>query len=118
MKNSLIHFIRIALQHVPDKKKMQEALIEVYQAQLESKKQTQDLISEKEIQSITFYKGGTSLLFYRTAFLPVPSVEEEKLIYNLGSLMQLANDIFDVYKDRENKIKTLVTEANKYCSST
>ena len=103
-------FYKNALKHVPDKKKMQEALTEVYQAQLESKKQTQDSISEKEIQSITFYKGGTSLLFYRTAFLPVPSIEEEKLIYNLGSLMQLANDIFDVYKDRENKIKTLVTE--------
>ena len=104
-------FYKHALQHVPDSKKMQEALMEVYQAQLESKKQTQGTISEKEIQSISFYKGGSSLLFYRTAFLPVPTADEEKLIYNLGSLMQLANDIFDVYKDRENKIKTLVTEA-------
>lgn len=104
------HFYKDALQHVPDKKKMQQALMEVYKAQLESKKQTSDSISEKEIQSITFYKGGASLLFYRAAFLPVATTEEEKLIYNLGSLMQLANDIFDVYKDRENGIKTLVTE--------
>ncbi|MFT3910644.1 MAG: hypothetical protein QM737_14560 [Ferruginibacter sp.] len=103
-------FYKNALQLVPDKKKLQDALMEVYKAQLESKKQTQETISEKEIQSITFYKGGTSLLFYRTAFLPVPSTGEEKLIYDLGSLMQLCNDIFDVYKDRENKIKTLVTE--------
>ncbi|MEO8769835.1 MAG: hypothetical protein ABI402_07115 [Ferruginibacter sp.] len=115
-ENLFDRFYKNAVQHVPDKKKMQEALMEVYHAQLESKKQTQDSISEKEIQSITFYKGGTSLLFYRTAFLPVASTEEEKLIYNLGSLMQLANDIFDVYKDRENKIKTLITEATHIAS--
>lgn len=104
-------FYKHALQYVPNKKKMQEALMEVYKAQLESKKQTQDSLSQNEIQSITFYKGGTSLLFYRAAFLPPASAAEEQLIYKLGSLMQLANDIFDVYKDRENKIKTLITEA-------
>ena len=90
---------------------MLQALLEVYKAQLESKKQTQAFITKKEIQDITFYKGGSSLLFYRTAFLPKPSADEEKLVYNLGSLMQLSNDIFDVYKDRENGIKTLITEA-------
>ncbi|MEO6671075.1 MAG: hypothetical protein ABIN36_16455 [Ferruginibacter sp.] len=104
-------FYKHALQYVPDKKKMQEALMEVYKAQLESKKQTLETLSEQEIQSITFYKGGTSLLFYRAAFLPPASAVEEELIYKLGSLMQLANDIFDVYKDRENKIRTLITEA-------
>lgn len=103
-------FYKNALQQVPDKKKMLETLMNVYKAQLESKKQVQDNISEAQIQAITFYKGGTSLLFYRSAFLPVPSIEEEKLIYDLGSLMQLANDIFDVYKDMQNGIKTLITE--------
>jgi hypothetical protein len=105
-------FYKKALEHVPGKKKMLAALMEVYKAQLESKKQTQSSITKKEIQDITFYKGGSSLLFYRTAFLPAASVEEEKMIYDLGSLMQLSNDIFDVYKDRDNGIKTLVTETD------
>ena len=34
------------------------------------------------------------------------------MIYDLGSLMQFSNDIFDVYKDRDNGIKTLVTETD------
>ncbi len=106
-------FYRKALQSVPDKQKMQQRLMDVYKAQLESKKQVQPFITEKEIREITFYKGGASLLFYRSAFLPVPSAAEEKLAYDLGSLMQLSNDIFDVYKDRENGIKTLVTETTK-----
>ncbi|MEO7522481.1 MAG: class 1 isoprenoid biosynthesis enzyme [Ferruginibacter sp.] len=104
-----LHFYKQALQYVPSKEKMLEKLMDVYQAQLESKKQAQPL-SEDEIQQISLYKGGASLLFYRTAFSPAPSKKEEKLLYNFGGLMQVANDIFDVYKDRENGIKTLVTE--------
>lgn len=104
-------FYRSALEHVPDRKKMIAALVDVYNAQLESKKQTQETITKKETENITLYKGGASLLFYRTAFLPSPSAAEEKMIYDLGGMMQLCNDIFDVYKDRDNKIKTLVTEA-------
>ncbi|MBS1744207.1 MAG: class 1 isoprenoid biosynthesis enzyme [Bacteroidetes bacterium] len=104
------YFYKNALQHVPDKNRMRDALREVYHAQVESKKQTNASISTGEIEHITFYKGGASLLFYRSAFLPFPSTKEIKLVYHLGGLMQLSNDIFDVYKDRENGIKTLVTE--------
>jgi hypothetical protein len=105
-------FYKNALQSVPDKKKMQSALKEVYSAQLESKKQVESFIDRNEIEKITFDKGGTSLLFYRSSFLPAASAEEEKLIYDLGSIMQLANDIFDVYKDREAAVRTLVTETD------
>ena len=105
-----IHFYKCALQHVPKKNKMEQALRDVYHAQVESKKQLHSLISQKEIEDITFNKGGVSVLFYRTAFLPHPSEDEQEVLYNLGALMQLANDIFDVYKDRENGVRTLVTE--------
>ena len=104
-------FYKNALIHVPDKNVMLQALTTVYKAQLESKKQGRQTLSADELYDITFYKGGTSLLFYRTAFSPLPSQTEEKLLYNLGGLMQLANDIFDVYKDRQNGIRTLITEA-------
>ena len=104
-------FYAKALEGAPDKKKMQQALMEVYNAQLESKKQEQETLTEEEIKTITFLKGGTSLLFYRSAFLPLASNDEEKLLFHLGSVMQLSNDIFDVYKDRQQNIKTLVTTA-------
>ena len=88
---------------------MQETLREVYKAQVESKKQ-KDAITKKELTDLTFFKGGSSVIFYRSAFAPAASAEELKLLYNLGGLMQLSNDIFDVYKDREAGIKTLLTE--------
>ncbi len=101
-----------ALHHVPDKALMQQTLMDVYHAQVQSKKQKDEHIGEKEILDITLYKGGTSLLFYRSAFSPTATTAEEKLLYDLGGLMQLANDIFDVYKDRESGIKTIVTETD------
>ena len=102
-------FYKNALKHAPDKKRMQETLKEVYKAQVESKKQ-KNVITKKELTDLTFFKGGSSVIFYRSAFSPAASAEELKLLYNLGGLMQLSNDIFDVYKDREAGIKTLLTE--------
>lgn len=102
-------FYRQALKYVPGEKLMKESLKEVYKAQVESKKQVRGNLSTRELTDVTFYKGGTSLLFYRTAFSPAATGEESKLIYGLGGLMQLANDIFDVFKDREANIQTLVT---------
>ncbi len=106
-------FYKMALRCVPEKNNMLQTLMEVYKAQQMSKKQAAKIISAKEIEEITYYKGAVSLLFYRTAFLPMPAAGEQKLIYQLGSLMQLANDIFDVYKDSQQRIKTMVTTADK-----
>ena len=97
-----------AIQHIHDRQKMTEALKDVYEAQLESKKQTNNL-SPAEIEYITLSKGGYSLLFYRTAVNEKLSVAENEMLFHAGGLMQLCNDIFDVYKDRENKIFTLAT---------
>ena len=102
-------FYKNTLQHAPDKKRVQETLKEVYKAQVESKKQ-KSAITKKELTGLTFFKGGSSVIFYRSAFSPAAAAEELKLLYNLGGLMQLSNDIFDVYKDREAGIKTLLTE--------
>lgn len=104
-------FYRKALDTVADKKAMQSALGKVYEAQVNSKKQQETNCSLSFIHETTFFKGGASVLFYRTAFQPVPSDNETELLYKLGGIMQLANDIFDVYKDRENGTRTLVTEA-------
>ena len=103
-------FYEKALTAVPDKNYMQEALFAVYEAQVKSKQQTDISLTAEAIESITLEKGGVSLLFYRTAFLPHPAADEILLLYHLGGTMQLANDIFDVYKDREKNIRTLMTE--------
>lgn len=105
------YFYSKALECSPDKKAVQQSLMEVYHAQVLSKKQQDNILPQQELIDITFLKGGTSLYFYRTAFSPAAGNQEKAVMYGLGGCMQLCNDIFDVYKDRESGIGTLVTNA-------
>jgi hypothetical protein len=81
----------------------------VFNAQIESSRQAGEDLSREEIRSITLKKGGYSLLFYRSVFSHPLFGGEEEALYHAGGLMQLGNDIFDVYKDDRGQIRTLVT---------
>lgn len=96
------------LQSVADPLSLKKALMKVYHAQVESKEQTTP-ISKERIHYITLNKGGVSAQFYRSAFDHPLKPGEEEVLYLQGGLLQLANDIFDVYKDRQAKINTIVT---------
>lgn len=104
-----LHFYISALNNSARPLFMKNQVIKVFQSQLLSKKQTKPGLSIQEIKEISFQKGGQSLLFYRTAFDHPLKKGEDDVLYVLGSLMQLSNDIFDVYKDLQNGIHTLVT---------
>lgn len=108
-----ITFYEKALKNAADADLVKDYFIKVFDAQVLSKKQVLSEITQDEIESITFQKGGISLLFYRCALSQLMSKEEEKLLYKLGGLMQLENDIFDIYKDHQGGIKTLVTTETK-----
>ena len=92
---------------------VKEHLNMVFDAQLMSKKQKDPEIKEEDIKTITMEKGGTSLLFYRCAFPEQINENEHKMLYHLGGLGQLENDIFDVYKDHREQIRTLATIATR-----
>lgn len=116
-KNSVeklfLHFYKKALQHSHDPSLVLHYLSKVYAVQVESKKQSIPGLSEDEILDITLRKGGVSVLFYRAA-LSHPFVDgEEEALKNMGGLMQFGNDIFDIYKDRNTYINTLLTTAVK-----
>jgi hypothetical protein len=86
---------------------------EVYKAQVESRKQAAPGLTRAEIKKITINKGGISVLFYRSVFTNPLTPAEENALYHMGGLMQLGNDIFDVYKDSLNHIETLMTTTGK-----
>lgn len=104
---------RLALLHCPSSELLKQKFIEVYKAQIQSKLQYKSSLASSHIEEITYLKGGTSLLFYRSALNDKPDEFEEAFLYGLGSLMQLENDVFDVYKDYQNNISTLVTKTKK-----
>ena len=85
----------------------------VFDAQVLSQRQTNENLSKEEVKTITFEKGAASIQFYRTVFGQINNEQEYKLIEKIGQIGQLENDIFDVYKDNENQINTLVTSCNR-----
>lgn len=104
------HFYAEVLKNVPDDVLMKKALTQVYHAQVDSKEQNVS-ITKQRMLSITLNKGGLSLQFYRSAFSHPYKEGEDEFLYKAGGLMQVANDIFDVYKDSKANIRTAVTTA-------
>jgi hypothetical protein len=108
-----LDFYKTALASAPRPVQMQEQLFKVFHAQLLSKQQDVRGLSFEVMKDITIRIGAESLLYYRTAFDHPFKKGEEKMLYSLGGLMQLSNDIFDVYKDHKDGVCTLVTTATK-----
>lgn len=104
-----LRFYTTALSLAPDPTAMQQQLLKVFHAQLMSKQQKKGGLNYEVIKDITLRKGAESVLFYRTAFGHPMEKGEEKALYALGGLMQLSNDIFDVYPDLQDNVDTLVT---------
>jgi hypothetical protein len=68
-------------------------------------------LSVAEIETITYNKGGSWTFLYRMVLCNNLVHGEKEAIYNLGYLMQLTNDVFDVYKDY-SKQQTLITDTD------
>jgi hypothetical protein len=102
---------RLGLKNLPSRTISIEHIHRVFQVQLETRKQAVAGLTEAEIKDITLRKGALSLLLYRTSFAFPMDDEEQVMLYKLGGVMQLSNDIFDVYKDHRDGIHTLVTDA-------
>ena len=104
-----LDFYLVALQKAAHPDLIKKQLMKVHLAQVASVEQENPEIDKARIWEITRLKGGDSVLFYRTAYDNLPVAGEEEALFQLGSLMQLENDIFDIYKDANAKIATLPT---------
>jgi len=69
-------------------------------------------LSNQEIKSITYDKGGLATLLYRVVLDHPLENGEEKAQMVLGYVMQQINDAFDIYKDTESKFQTAFTTSN------
>ena len=83
-------------------------------AQKDSLEQFNPKVSDETLLSITTRKGGFCLLMCRhyldTPYLP----EADATWYALGGLIQLTNDLYDIYKDIQEGIITLAVRAKQY----
>jgi len=108
-----VKFCQVALKNAEDADLVKKIAVKVFDAQVLSRKQKLPSTELDEIKSITLEKGGLSLLFYRSIFTEPISESEERMLSLLGGIGQLENDIFDIYKDSQQGIRTLATLTNK-----
>jgi hypothetical protein len=107
----LKHFYISGLKNSENKSALKEQADKVFNTEKESKLQNSKELSCEEIRELTFLKGGHSFLFYRLCLNNTLEEAEKKMIYQLGGLMQMGNDIFDVWEDVQQGIETLATKS-------
>lgn len=91
------------------KKGYLEVLKAEIKAQEASLQQFRKEITNEEIETIMKEKGGNAVLLCRY-YLNLPANEiEDRCWYQLGVIIQLSNDLYDIYKDMNDGIETLGT---------
>lgn len=83
-----------------------EVTDKIADAQDKSRNQKQKDISLTELESYTRNKGGLATLFYRSILDNTPSALEQESIMILGESLQWVNDVFGLYEDYHQGIKT------------
>lgn len=105
----LLHFYILGLKHSAHPELLKNQAYQVFNSQKESENQQNPGNSSRQIQDITYAKGGASFIFYRLCLNNALQGKERELLNHLGGLMQLGNDIFDVWEDSQAQTKTAAT---------
>lgn len=106
-QNMARHLNHLSMRNHPSPDIGQQLIHLTLQAQEQSLKQHDQSINWQKLKEITWDKGGNALLLYRSALKPPINQDEWNAIYQLGGLMQLHNDIFDLYRDLQEGIQTI-----------
>jgi hypothetical protein len=102
------------LQDVPHREPYLQAAKNVLDIQIETTKQTDAGISHQDLEHITFTKGAVSVIIYHQCLDEVADEQLQEALFLTGSLFQLGNDIFDLYKDVRDNIYTLINTCDDY----
>ena len=117
-KEKLLATIHLKLlNRVNDIQKYKEVLKNIHKAQKDSLIQFDKNISIDEIMSITKRKGGYSLLMCRHYLNLNSSKLMDDCWYNLGGVIQMTNDLFDIYKDNQENIYTFANRTDSYITA-
>lgn len=102
------------LKTVPHKQEYIKASKDVLDIQVETIKQTNAQLSKEEMRRITYTKGAVSVIIYHQCLDEAADDQMLEVLFLTGSLYQLGNDIFDLYKDVRDNIYTLINTCDDY----
>lgn len=83
-----------------------------FDAQVASRKQFDNSITNQEIEWITKEKGGCALQLCCYYLEKENSSQEKKTWYKLGEVIQFTNDLYDIYRDIQNGLETIPNRLN------
>jgi hypothetical protein len=106
------HLKLLSLVH--HKEAYQKVLNSIHQAQIDSIEQLNSDISLDRILSITERKGGYSLLMCRHYIEMSNNENIDNCWYQLGGMIQMSNDLYDIYKDTVAGIHTFANTQNEF----
>ena len=106
------HLKLLSLVH--HKEAYQKVLNSIHQAQIDSIEQLNSDISLDRILSITERKGGYSLLMCRHYIEMSNNENIDNCWYQLGGMIQMTNDLYDIYKDTVSGIHTFANTQNEF----
>ena len=102
------------LSHVPHREAYILASKNVLDIQAETIKQTNTNTSRDETTRITYTKGAVSVIVYHQCLDEAANAQIQEALFYVGSLYQLGNDIFDLYKDVRDNIYTLINTCENF----
>lgn len=102
------------LKKVPSRDGFLYALNRTIKAQHLSVKQMDKNVTEEELLHITLEKGAWSHIFFHYLIDEIPSEKTIAAMDTMGGMLQMSNDIFDVYKDYKDGISTIPNTCSDY----
>ena len=104
------------LQDVVHKEAYLQAAENVLEIQIKTARQTDPSISREELEYITYTKGAASVIIYHQCLDDQADDQMKEALFVTGSLYQLGNDMFDLYKDVRDNIFTLINTCDDYAA--
>lgn len=97
---------------VQDKPFYEEVMHGLFQSQVDSIKQFDHTIGDEEIGRITLSKGGYAVLLCHFYLDDAAGEAERQCWYQIGGIIQLINDLYDIHKDYQEGAATLPNRMN------
>lgn len=108
-----VHFLHNVYRQLSENYMMEFRMFmhRVFEVQFEGRRQRDEGLQFADLQRLTAEKGGNSVLMFRRLLDHRLTKAEKLAIHEFGYLMQLSDDIFDCWHDRQAGIRTLATTA-------